>query len=44
MVEAVQTAKRDYLRGLEKKYQQHWQNERLFEVNPSVQSKLVGLL
>ena len=43
MVEVAQTAKRDYLRGLEKKYQQRWQNERLFEVDPPVQSELVGL-
>ena len=43
MVEVAQTARRDYLRGLEKKYQQRWQNGRLFEVNPPEQSELVGL-
>ena len=43
MVEVAQTARRDYLRGLEKKYQQRWQNGRLFEVNPLEQSELVGL-
>ena len=43
MVEVAQTAKRDYLRGLEKEYQQRWQNERLFEVNPPVPSELAGL-
>ena len=43
MVEVAQTAKRDYLRGLEKNYQQRWQNEHLFEVNPPLQSELVSL-
>ena len=40
----AQTAKRDYLQALEKKYQQQWQNEHIFEVNAPLQSELAGLL
>ena len=30
---ALQTAKRDYLKGLERKYQERWASERLFETD-----------
>ena len=42
-IEQAQTAKRDYFRRLERRYQQRWQNERIFEVNAPPQSELVGL-
>lgn len=38
-----QTAKRDYLRELEKKYQNRWQSERLFEVDAPPAAKIAGL-
>lgn len=42
-IELTQTSKRDYLQSLEKKYQKHWREERIFEVNAPPQSDLEGL-
>ncbi|KAF9463322.1 leucine-tRNA ligase [Collybia nuda] len=42
-IELAQTAKRDYLQDLEKKYQARWKDERLFEVNAPSASELAGL-
>lgn len=39
----LQTGKRDYLKSLEKKYQDRWQSERLFEVDPPSQDQVAGL-
>ena len=38
-----QTGKRDYLKGLEKRYQQKWADEHIFEVNAPSQEELAGL-
>lgn len=38
-----QTAKRDYLQDLEKKYQQKWQSEKLFEANAPPAEEIAGL-
>ena len=40
---AGQTAKRDHLKALEKKYQKRWVDERVFEVNAPSQEELSGL-
>ncbi|EAU87569.1 leucine-tRNA ligase [Coprinopsis cinerea okayama7 len=42
-IELAQTAKRDHLKALETKYQQRWQNEKLFEVNAPPAEELAGL-
>ncbi|KAF5325592.1 hypothetical protein D9611_000840 [Ephemerocybe angulata] len=42
-IELAQTAKRDYLKALEVKYQDRWQSERLFQVNAPSQEELAGL-
>ncbi|KIY48536.1 leucyl-tRNA synthetase [Fistulina hepatica ATCC 64428] len=42
-IEMAQTGKRDYLSGLEKKYQEIWRSERLFEVNAPPESETQGL-
>ncbi|KAJ7584921.1 hypothetical protein C8J56DRAFT_829117 [Mycena floridula] len=42
-MELAQTGKRDYLKGLEKKYQQRWQAERAFEVNAPPAEEIKGL-
>jgi leucyl-tRNA synthetase len=39
----IQTAKRDHLKSLEKKYQQRWANEHIFEVNAPSQAEIAGL-
>lgn len=38
-----QTAKRDSLKELEKKYQNRWRSEKLFEVNAPSQAEVAGL-
>jgi leucyl-tRNA synthetase len=40
---SYQTAKRDYLKGLEKKYQDRWQSEKTFQVNAPAPEELAGL-
>jgi leucyl-tRNA synthetase len=40
---SIQTGKRDSLRALEKKYQQRWADEHLFEVNAPSQAETAGL-
>ncbi|KAF8153999.1 hypothetical protein B0H34DRAFT_662062 [Crassisporium funariophilum] len=42
-IELAQTAKRDHLKALEKKYQNRWQSEKLFEVNAPSQADIAGL-
>ncbi|KDR73628.1 hypothetical protein GALMADRAFT_251386 [Galerina marginata CBS 339.88] len=42
-IELAQTAKRDGLKELEKKYQDRWQSEKLFEVNAPSHADLVDL-
>ncbi|CAK5271807.1 unnamed protein product [Mycena citricolor] len=42
-IELVQTGKRDYLIGLEKKYQARWAQEKVFEVNAPPAADLQGL-
>ncbi|RXW18839.1 hypothetical protein EST38_g7007 [Candolleomyces aberdarensis] len=42
-IELAQTAKRDYLKSLEKKHQDRWQKERVFEVNAPRPEELAGL-
>ncbi|KZP30034.1 leucyl-tRNA synthetase [Athelia psychrophila] len=42
-IELAQTGKRDHLRGLEKKYQQRWADEHLFEVDAPSQAETAGL-
>ncbi|KAF6749592.1 leucine-tRNA ligase [Ephemerocybe angulata] len=42
-IELAQTAKRDYLKALEIKYQDRWQSERLFQANAPSQEELAGL-
>ncbi|EGN94714.1 hypothetical protein SERLA73DRAFT_96086 [Serpula lacrymans var. lacrymans S7.3] len=42
-IELAQTGKRDHLKALEKKYQEKWTQENLFEVNAPSQEELVGL-
>ncbi|KAF9529079.1 hypothetical protein CPB83DRAFT_893789 [Crepidotus variabilis] len=42
-IELAQTAKRDHLQELEKKYQQKWQSERLFEVSAPAGEEIAGL-
>jgi len=38
----VQTAKRDHLKDLEKKYQQRWESEKLFEIDAPKEDLLSG--
>ncbi|TEB21473.1 leucine-tRNA ligase [Coprinellus micaceus] len=42
-IELAQTAKRDYLKGLEKRYQDRWQSEKTFQVNAPAPEELAGL-
>ncbi|THH16229.1 hypothetical protein EW146_g4378 [Bondarzewia mesenterica] len=42
-LELAQTAKRDYLKSLEQKYQERWQNEHIFEVNAPSMEETAGL-
>ncbi|KAF9453511.1 leucyl-tRNA synthetase [Macrolepiota fuliginosa MF-IS2] len=42
-IELAQTGKRDYLKSLEKKYQDRWQSERLFEVDAPQSQDIIGL-
>ncbi|KAJ3503221.1 hypothetical protein NLJ89_g8530 [Agrocybe chaxingu] len=42
-IELAQTAKRDHLKALEKKYQERWQSEKLFEVNAPPAADVAGL-
>ncbi|KAF5345811.1 hypothetical protein D9756_010874 [Leucocoprinus leucothites] len=42
-IELAQTGKRDYLKSLEKKYQDRWQSEHLFEIDPPSQEEVAGL-
>ena len=43
LLTTLQTAKRDYLKGLEKKYQDRWQSEKTFQVNAPAPEELAGL-
>ncbi|CAL1697931.1 unnamed protein product [Somion occarium] len=42
-IELAQTGKRDHLISLERKYQERWQNERIFEVNAPTEEETAGL-
>ncbi|KAJ3523955.1 hypothetical protein NMY22_g11212 [Coprinellus aureogranulatus] len=42
-IELAQTGKRDYLKGLEKKYQDRWQTEKTFQVNAPKPEEIAGL-
>lgn len=42
-IELAQTAKRDHLKVLEKKYQDRWQSEKLFQVNAPAAADTSGL-
>ncbi|KAL1720389.1 hypothetical protein EV715DRAFT_262713 [Schizophyllum commune] len=42
-IEMAQTGKRDHLTALEKKYQQKWREERVFEVNAPTEEETKGL-
>jgi leucyl-tRNA synthetase len=42
-IELAQTGKRDHLKSLEKKYQQRWADEHIFEVNAPSQTDIAGL-
>ena len=42
-IEQAHTGEGDYLRCLERRYQQRWQNKRIFEVNAPPQSELSDL-
>jgi len=40
---AIQTGKRDHLKVLERKYQQRWADEHIFEVNAPSPAEIAGL-
>ncbi|EIM84266.1 leucyl-tRNA synthetase [Stereum hirsutum FP-91666 SS1] len=42
-IELAQTGKRDFIRALEKKYQDRWEEEKLFEVDAPTQEECAGL-
>ncbi|KAF7759757.1 hypothetical protein Agabi119p4_11452 [Agaricus bisporus var. burnettii] len=42
-IELGQTAKRDYLKSLERQYQDRWRSERLFEIDAPSQADIAGL-
>ncbi|TFK69763.1 leucyl-tRNA synthetase [Pluteus cervinus] len=42
-IELAQTGKRDYLKSLEKQYQERWQSERVFEVDAPSPEEIAGL-
>jgi leucyl-tRNA synthetase len=42
-IELAQTGKRDHLKALEKKYQQRWESQRIFQVSAPSPSELQGL-
>ncbi|KAI0031473.1 leucyl-tRNA synthetase [Vararia minispora EC-137] len=42
-IELAQTGKRDFLIDLEKRYQERWEKEHIFEVEPPTQAELTGL-
>ncbi|KAJ3575430.1 hypothetical protein NP233_g1086 [Leucocoprinus birnbaumii] len=42
-IELAQTGKRDYLKSLEKKYQDRWQSEHLFETDAPSEEQVAGL-
>ncbi|KAI0290200.1 hypothetical protein B0F90DRAFT_1825349 [Multifurca ochricompacta] len=42
-IELAQTGKRDYLKSLEKKYQEEWEQAHIFETDAPAQEETAGL-